>query len=96
MARPYRRRAISFVNRAYSHDPRERVESIGGINTDQTRWMLSQTAAIAAIEAGTDEFYVGSPDEPVKVIVLSHGGQKYLQTEREKTHPDELLSLPTR
>lgn len=96
MARPYRRRAIFFVNRAYSHDPHERVETIGGINSDQTRWKLSQSAAIAAIEAGTDEFYVGTSEEPVKVIVHSHGGQKYLQTEREKTHPDELLSLPAR
>jgi len=94
MARPYRRRAISYVNRAYSHDPRERVETIGGINSDQTRWKLSQAAAIAAIESGTDEFYVGSSDAPVKLVVFTHGGQKYLQTEREKTHPDELLSLP--
>jgi len=95
MARPYRRRAISFIRRAYSHDPHERVEAIGGINSDRTRWSLSQTAAITAIEAGTDEFFMATAEQPVKVIVETISGQKYLRTEREKTHPDELLSLPT-
>ena len=93
MARPYRRRVVSTVNRAYSHDPFERVEAIGGVNSDQTHWKLSQAAAIAAIEAGTDEFFVNANGRSVKLIVLAHGGQKYLKTEREKTHPDDLLSL---
>ena len=93
MARPYRRRIVSTVSRAYSHDPLERVETIGGVNSDRTRWKLSQAAAIAAIEAGTDEFVVQAGDEPVRLTVLVHGGQKYLQTEREKTHPDSLLNL---
>jgi hypothetical protein len=94
MARPYRRRAVSVVNRAYSRDPFERVEAIGGVaGSNQTRWQLSQAAAIAAIEAGTDEFFVHAADREVKLIVLTHGGQKYLKTEREKTHPDDLLSL---
>jgi hypothetical protein len=93
MARPYRRRLVSLANRAYSRDPFERVEAIGGTNSDHTHWKLSQAAAIAAIEAGTDEFFVKAGDQPVKLIVLAHGGQKYLRTEREKTHPDDLLSL---
>jgi hypothetical protein len=95
MARPYRQRTILFVNRAYSHDPHERIETIGGVNSDRTHWKLSQSAAIAAIEAGTDEFFLSTADRAVKVVVLTHGGQKYLQTEREKTHPDDLLSLPS-
>ncbi len=93
MARPYRRRSVSSVNRAYSRDPLERVENIAGINSDRTRWQLSQTAAIAAIEAGTDEFFVNATDGPVRLVVLTHQGQKYLRTEREKTHPDDLFSL---
>ncbi|MDP3069677.1 MAG: DUF3892 domain-containing protein [Opitutaceae bacterium] len=93
MARPYRRRAVSTVNRAYSHDPLERIEAIGGVNADRTRWQLSQVAATAAIDAGTDEFFVLNEGHPVKLVVLNHGGQKYLATEREKTHPDDLLSL---
>jgi len=93
MSRPYRRRIVSTVSRAYSRDPFERVEAIGGVNSDRTRWKLSQAAAIAAIEAGTDEFIVNATDCEVKLIVLTHGGQKYLRSEREKTHPDDLLSL---
>lgn len=93
MARPYRRRAVSSINRAYSTDPLDRIETIRGVNSDHTRWQLSQAAAIAAIEAGTDEFFVKTADRVVKLTVLTHGGQKYLKTEREKTHPDDLLTL---
>ncbi len=96
MARPYRRRLVSNANRAYSRDPLERVEAIGGVNSDHTHWNLSQVAAIAAIEAGTDEFFVKDGGNAVKLIVLTHNGQKYLKTEREKTHPDDLLSLTAR
>jgi hypothetical protein len=93
MPRPYRRRAVSIVSRAYSRDPLERIESIGGVNSDHTSWKLSQTAAIAVIEAGTDEFFVRSGDQMVKLVVHTRGAEKYLQSEREKTHPDDLLNL---
>lgn len=94
MARPYRRRAVSFVTRAYSSDPNERIDNIGGANSDRTRWTMSQAAAIAAIEAGTDEFFILAEGKPIKLVVITHRGEKYLNTERGKTHPDELLSLP--
>ncbi len=93
MARPHRKRAVSTISRAYSHDPFERIETIGGVNSDHTRWKMSQTAAIAAIEAGTDEFFVKTDTESVKLVVLVQRGQKYLRSEREKTHPDDLLNL---
>lgn len=95
MARPYRRRAVSRVLRAYSHDPLERIASIGGVNSDHTSWMLSQAAAISVIEAGTDEFFFRANDQIVRLVVLSCGGEKYLQSEREKTHPDDLLNFAT-
>lgn len=95
MAKPFRRRVISTVGRAYSRDPFERVASIGGINADHTRWSLSQPAAIALIEKGTDEFFFHIGDQRVRVVVLTHGGEKYLQSEREKTHPDDLLNVAT-
>lgn len=93
MAQPYRRRSVSTVSRAYSLDPLERIEAIGGINSDHTRWKLTQAAAIAAIEARTDEFFVNAGGTLVKLVVLTHQGQKYLKSEREKTHPDDLLDL---
>lgn len=94
MARHLRRRAVAFVRKAYSHDPHERIEAIGGLNPDKTRWSLSQAAAIAAIESGTDKFFVATPERAVEVIVATHAGEKYLKTDREKTHADDLLSLP--
>lgn len=93
MPQPYHRQAVSFINRAYSLDPLERIENLGGVNSDRTRWKLTQAAAISAIEAGTHEFFVVAAGGPVKIVVLNHQGQKYLKSEREKTHPDELLSL---
>ena len=95
MSRPYRRRTVSFACRAYSSDPLERIEAIGGTSPDHKPWKLSQAAAIAAIEAGTDEFFVKANDGAVKLVVVTRRGEKYLQTEREKTHPDELLDLTT-
>jgi len=93
MAKPLRQRVVSTVGRAYSRDPFERVASIGGTNADRTRWSLTQTAAIVLIERGTDEFFFQVGDRRVRVIVLTHGGEKYLKSEREKTHPDELLNV---
>ncbi len=56
---------------------------------------LSQPAAIALIENGTDEFFFEVGAQRVRVVVLTHGGEKYLQSEREKTHPDDLLTATT-
>lgn len=93
MAIHLRRRTISHVGRAYSRDPLERVATIGGVNSDQTRWTLTQSAAVALIESGTDEFFFRQGEENLRVVVLNRGGEKYLQSEREKTHPDDLLNL---
>lgn len=93
MARLRHQRSVSSVNRAYSRDPLERVESIAGVNSDRTVWKYSQAAAIARIEAGTDVFFIKTGDQAVKLVVLSHKGEKYLQSEREDTHPDDLLHL---
>ena len=93
MARIHNRRTVSIVNRAYSRDPLERIESICGVNADRTRWSFSQAAAVARIEAGTDAFTINAGDQVVRVVVHVQGGEKYLQSEREKTHPDDLLDL---
>ena len=93
MARPYRRRAITSVSRSYSHDPLDRIDAIGGMNSDHTRWQLSQVAAIAAIEAGTDEFFFEVEGQKVKLIVLNKRQEKYLWTDREATHVDDVLRM---
>jgi|SRR5688572_19915748 hypothetical protein len=93
MSKPYRRRTISTVGRAYSTDPLERIAFISGTNANNTSWSLSQPAAVALIEQGTDEFFFRKGDTSVRVVVLTSGGEKYLQSEREKTHPDDMLNL---
>lgn len=93
MARIHNRRTVSIVNRAYSSDPLERIDSIAGVNADRTRWAFSQAAAIARIESGTDAFTVKAGDDVVRLVVHMHRGEKYLQSEREKTHPDDLMQL---
>jgi hypothetical protein len=93
MSKPYRRRTISTVSRAYSSDPLERVAFISGVGANNTAWSFSQPAAVTLIEQGTDEFYFQQGDDTVRVVVLTSGGEKYLQSEREKTHPDDLLNL---
>lgn len=93
MAQPFRRREVTSASRAYSHDPLERINSIGGVNSDRTRWQLSQAAAIAAIETGNDEFFVKAGGALVKLVVYTSRQEKYLRTEREATHPDDLLKL---
>ena len=96
MALPLHRRAVTFVQKAYSHDPLERIDTIGGIDSDKSRWRMSQDQAITAIESRQTEFFVTTAERNIKIVVASHAGQKYLQSEREKTHPDDLLSLLAR
>ncbi len=95
MALPVHRRTISFVQRAYSHDPHERIDSIGGLNSDKSRWKLSQEAAISAIESGRTEFFVGATERGVKVAVVTHAGKKYLWAGSSDKNSDQLLWLPT-
>ena len=52
---------------------------------------MTQAAAISAIESSTDEFYILADGVQVKIVVLVHRQQKYLKSEREATHPDDLL-----
>lgn len=79
MAQARRPRTVSTVSRAYSTDPHETIDAIGGVNPDHTRWRLTQDAAIAAIEAGTDRFLVESGGVTVSLVVHTHKGQKYLK-----------------
>lgn len=93
MARPYRSRTVLSVSRAYSHDPLELIDAISGVNPDRTRWTLSQAAAIAAIEARTDEFFVTEGGQAVRLVVVSHKNQKYLTPEGAGRGADALLTL---
>jgi hypothetical protein len=86
---------IRCVNKSDRTNPHEQINNVGGINTDGTRWKLSQDQAIKGIEEGKYSFYVNKTGNQVKVIIaVSSYGHKYLKTEADTTTSNNLLSLP--
>lgn len=87
---------VSCINKTDRMNPHERIQNIGGVNSDGTRWKLSETAAIAGMKQGKWEFYVERPvGHPVNVVIaVSPYGNEYLKTEADGEHPDNLLALP--
>jgi hypothetical protein len=85
---------ISCINKSDRFNPHERILNVGGVNTDGTRWKLSQTEAIHYIVQDTYLFYVKSGSKMVYVVIASQSGWKYLKTTADGEQPDNLLSLP--
>jgi len=89
------RHQVRCVNKSDRYNPHERIEHIGGLNQDGTRWKLTQQAAIEGIEDNKWDFYVLQNGREVEVIVaVSRYGNKYLKTEADDEMPNNLLSLP--
>lgn len=87
---------VSCIVKTNRFNPHERIQEIGGVNADGTRWRLSEDEAIRGIEAGEWSFFVRQGGRTVKVIIaLSPYGHKYLKTEADGSTPNNLLSLVT-
>ncbi|EMB2350565.1 DUF3892 domain-containing protein [Serratia marcescens] len=86
---------VTCIRKSDRQNAHERIQAIGGVNADGTRWSLPQADAIAGIEAGTWRFWVTANGHSVWVIVsTSTAGNKYLKTQNDGEHPNNLLSLP--
>jgi hypothetical protein len=80
------------TNRTFAH---ERIQNIGGANSDGARWRLSESEAIQSIKGGKWSFYVERPaGHRVNVVIATRVGREYLKTETDYEQPDNLLSLP--
>jgi len=89
------RHEIRCVNKTDRPNPHERIRNVGGQNDDGSRWTLTQERAIQGIQSQEWSFFVNQAGRSVNVIVaLSRYGHKYLKTENDGEHPNNLLSLP--
>ena len=85
---------IRCINKTDRLNPHERIRNVCGVNPDGGRWKQSQQQTIQEIESGEWEFYVSQAGRTVNVIVATHNGNKYIKTEADGIHPDNLLALP--
>ena len=85
---------VSCINKRDRQSRHERIQNIGGVNDDGSRWKLTEESAISGIEAGKWSFYTMGGGEIANVIIAKHEGRKYLKTDRDTTTKDNLLSLP--
>ena len=84
---------ITCINKTYRQDPHDRIHSVGG-ESASSRWKKLQTTAISEIEARVNTFYTRVNGVRANVSVATHNGHKYIKTENDGLHPNNLLSLP--
>lgn len=85
---------VGCINKRERNNAHERIQAIGGQNSDGTRWKMTEENAIRSIETGEYAFFVLVNGREVDVVVAAHEGRKYLKTTADGYAPNNLLSLP--
>lgn len=85
---------IDCINKTNRQDPYDRIHSVGGESSTGGRWKKSQSTVISEIEGKVNTFYTRVNGARADVIVAVHNGHKYIKTEGDGLHPNNLLSLP--
>jgi hypothetical protein len=84
---------IMCINKTNRLDPHDRIHNVGGI-AGGVRWKTTQQQAIQDIERDSSAYYASANGKSVWVIVATHNGNKYIKTQNDGLHPNNLLSLP--
>ena len=84
---------ITCIRKTNRLDPHERIHGIGGRDAAGVPWYFTINAAIMRIELGDLEFYTHAEGKSARVIIATHKEHKYLKTEADGVHPNNLLAL---
>ena len=88
------RHEIKCINRSNQHNFHEAILSIGGFNSNGSRWRITIQRAIEGIEMGKWSFFVNVNGQTTDVIISTYNGIKYLKTKNDGIESNNLLSLP--
>jgi hypothetical protein len=84
---------IKCIKKSDRSSAHERIERVGGVNADGTRWNLPLDDAIKGVKDDKYDFWTKGGGKTVDVIVAKHNGHEYLKTKNDGIQPDNLLAL---
>lgn len=87
-----RRIEISCIKKFNHKDIHHSIEYIGGVHNG-TKWKTPEWDAIDKIEKGFFSYYVSVDGREVDVVIATREGKKYLKTENDGVHSNNLLEL---
>ncbi|WP_441291243.1 DUF3892 domain-containing protein [Sorangium sp. KYC3313] len=87
---------VTCITRTNLQGAHERIQALGGVNADGTRWHRSQADVASDINSGRCDYYVEQPGghRVTLVVVRSSTGYVYVKTQADGEQPNNLLSLP--